>query len=213
MARIPEKSGIVVVDDEEYVRASCARALAESGRFQCLGSFECPQEFLTAVATIRPDLVLLDIKMAKLSGVECLKRLKTLHPDLKVIMISALHNMHVLSECIHHGATGFISKPFDQTQLLTAIDLALSGGFPMVGQITEDLHMEYCSPQLATSLRPRECQLLDYLRSGMEYKEIAPLMNMSLAAVKVALHRIYIKLNASNKMEAVNTWNAPMSRN
>ena len=194
-----EKIGVAVVDDEPEIRLLLQDMLEGSGEFRCVGSYATAAECVAGVSLATPQVVLMDIRMPGMSGVECTRELKRMVPGVKVVMVSAMSDPQTVEESLRAGGDGYVTKPFSATQCLTAIRCALR----RTG-IRLTVRVEALADR--TPLTRRETEVMNELARGLLYKEVAERLGISLSRVHKIQHRIYFKLGVMNRTEAVLKW-------
>lgn len=180
---------VAVVDDEEDMRLLLRDALTDAVGFRCVGCFANASEALAAIPTLRPDIVLMDIGMPDVNGIECTRLLKEINPELKIIMLSGRHNDESIHESLNAGADGYLTKPVVIKQFLATLSFA-------VGNRNE----------INSVLTVRENQIMQLFAQGLLYKEIADKLAISYSSVHKYQHNIFVKLHVSNRIEAIAKW-------
>ena len=180
---------MAVVDDDEHIHLLIKDLLQGAQDFSCVGCFFNPTDALTHLPGLRPDLVLMDIRMPGGNGVECTERLKHAMPHLKIIMVTGVHDADSVAKSSKAGADGYLTKPVTADQYLAALR------FVFKDQARD------CLP-----LSGRDDEVMRCLVDGLLYKEIAGKLGISYSAVHKHQHRIFLKLRASNRAEAIRNW-------
>lgn len=169
----------------------------------CYGSSE---EALENLHADQPDIVLMDVDLPGIDGIECTKRLKKIFPQTEVIMITVFENSKTVFDALCAGATGYLSKNTSSEKLLNAIDEVIQGGAPMsthiAKMVVKSFHLNQNSP-----LTSRETEILSQLSSGKSYGDIADFLQVSKDTVKFHIKNIYVKLQVNNKAEALDKAN------
>ncbi|MGC8654597.1 MAG: response regulator transcription factor [Candidatus Kryptoniota bacterium] len=198
---------VVIVDDLPEIRNGLAALIGGSPGFKCVGVFENGFDALEGVRSLLPDVVLMDIDMPKMNGIECTRRLKEEVPDLPVMMLTVFEDDDKIFQSILAGAKAYILKKSPPAKLLEAIHDLQNGGSPMSSQIARKVVMAFqqmgTSTKEAENLTVREQEILSYLAKGYLYKEIADTLFISVDTVRTHLHRIYEKLQVRSRTEAV----------
>lgn len=200
-----------IVDDDAGLRDSIVRYLTVKGGLVCIGQYGRAQTALAELPERPPALVLMDIKMKGMDGIECVRRLKEKMPDLLIIMLTVFEEEHLIFDALMAGATGYLLKRQPPEQLLEAIHDLLAGGSPMSATIARkvvNLLQRSGDPGKATSgiehlLSARQREMLDLLAAGEPYKAIADKMGLSIHTVRGYIRRIYEKLQVHTRTEAV----------
>ncbi len=174
---------------------------------RCVGVFENPASALKSIPHLRPEVLIVDMSLLKLSGKEWIRAFKLQSPRLKILMLTNSEGPDQLFEALRTGVNGFIHRQDLATDLLTAIRRAAEGGAPMSGDVTSRVADFFHHQGEATSeidrLSPRLRQVLDYLAKGCLYKEIADKLGISYDTVNGYLKIIYDKLHVHSRGEAV----------
>lgn len=198
---------IAVVDDDESVRSTLADAVNRFAGCKCLGSYSSGDEALAGIPLLRPDVVLMDINMPGMNGIECVSRLKAEHPDLEVVMLTVYQDADSVFKSLAAGANGYLLKRAVREELLAAIRQVLAGGSPMSSQIARKVVQAFRQPVAAenetSKLSTREQEVLALLAKGFLYKEIAVQLNIGYDTVHNYIRRIYEKLRVRSRGQAV----------
>ena len=197
---------VAVVEDQEDTRLYFEDILQSAVDFRLVGAFANGTDALKGIPSLRPDVVLMDIRMAGVNGIECTKQLKQMLPCLKVIIVTGLLGEHLVRLSSRAGADGYLIKPVTVEQCLAAVRFAAanrtrSGLGKSTAEISSASPLETCLP-----LSPREHEVLDGLADGLLYKEIADRLGISYSAVHKYQHKIFEKLHVSNRSEAIRAW-------
>lgn len=198
---------ISLVEDNDQLRATLPRLLARVEDFQFLTAYANAEDALTGLPQERPDVVLMDINLPGLNGVECVRRLKPLAPDTQIIMLTVYEDTDNIFNALAAGATGYLLKRTPRAELIDAIRDVRRGGSPMTAHIARKVVQSFqragTSPQPTENLSEREQQVLDCLSQGLIYKEIADKLGISYETVHTYIRRIYEKLQVRTRTEAV----------
>ncbi len=201
------KISVSIVEDDAQVRASLARLIDGSPGCCCVSRHGTAENALEEIPGIKPDVVLMDINLPGINGVECVGRLKPRLPATQIIMLTVYQNTEHIFDALAAGATGYLLKLTPPDELLTAIREVHAGGSPMSSHIDRKIVQSFQQappPSLeAQSLSPREVQVLDLLAKGFLYKEIAGTTNTTYATVHTHIRHIYEKLHVRSRTEAV----------
>ncbi len=198
---------IALVEDDSALRETLTEILATSPDWQLTGAFPNAVEALPALIAKPPKVVLMDIQMPGMSGIECVGKLKAACPEILVLMVTVYDNNDQVFEALAAGASGYLLKRDVATKLIESLDDVLTGGSPMSSAIARKVvqffHKEPAPPNRDLHLTPREKQILDELVKGSLYKEIAWDLNIGMETVRTHLHNIYTKLHVRTRTEAV----------
>lgn len=198
---------VSIVEDSEQLRGTLARVIARAEGFQCLATYGSAEAALEGLPREKPHVVLMDINLPGMNGVECVRKLKPLLPDTQVIMLTVYEDTENIFNALAAGASGYLLKRTTSTELLAAIQDVLKGGSPMTAHIArkvvQSFHRSGPSPQPTENLSQREAEVLDLLSHGLIYKEIAEKLGISYETVHTYIRRIYEKLQVRTRTEAV----------
>jgi DNA-binding NarL/FixJ family response regulator len=199
---------VSIVEDNDKLRGTLARVLNRSEGFQCVSDYQNAEAALEDLPKIKPDVVLMDINLPGMNGVECVRQLKTVATDIQVIMLTVYEDTDNIVDALANGANGYILKREPSKSLLEAIKEVHRGGSPMNMHIARKVvqHMQRAPAAEAPNpekLSEREQQVLDLLSQGLMYKEIAEKLTISYETVHTYIRRIYEKLQVRTRTEAV----------
>ena len=198
---------VSLVEDDAGVRATLAKLIDSSTGFRCLSQHSSAEMALQELPRLNPEVVLMDINLPGLSGVECVRRLKPLLPQSQIIMLTVYQNTENIFNALAAGATGYLLKQTPPAELLAAIRDVRNGGSPMSSHIARKIVQSFQKPAPnpgnAASLSPREAEVLELLAKGYLYKEIADQTGLTYATVHTHIRHIYEKLHVRSRTEAV----------
>jgi len=195
---------VLIFEDNPLLRESISSLIALKEDLRLAGAIENVLSAKALVLDLKPDLILMDIDMPGMSGIEAVKQIRTFNPTVPIIMLTVFDdNLHVL-EAIRAGASGYLLKKYLSTKLFDSIDEVLSGGAPMSPSIAR---MVIASMQKSMAnpyqLTHREKEILTLLSQGNSYKIIAAQSEISLDTVRTHIKKIYEKLHVHSQTEAV----------
>jgi DNA-binding NarL/FixJ family response regulator len=207
----PKSITFSIVDDDSDLRDSIVRYLTVKGGFVCAGQYGRAQDALANLPAEKPSVVLMDIKMKGMDGIECVRRLKERMPDILIIMLTVFEDEDLIFDALMAGATGYLLKRQPPEQLLEAVHELLAGGSPMSATIARKvvkLLQRSAGVSKSTSgvrllLSDRQREMLELLAFGEPYKAIADKMGLSIHTVRGYIRRIYEKLQVHSRTEAV----------
>jgi DNA-binding NarL/FixJ family response regulator len=198
---------IAIVEDNPEFRNSLAELLQGSPGYACVGSFGECDPFLSSIDKSRPDVVLMDIGLPGMSGIEGVQKLKTGHPDVEVLMLTVFEDDKKIFDSLCAGAAGYLLKKTSPQKILEAIREIHEGGAPMSAKIARRVLSVFQppapGPEATAQLTDREQQVLASLVKGMSYKMIASEYNISLDTVRSHVRHIYEKLHVNSKAQAI----------
>ncbi len=198
---------VSIVEDDRQTREIVAGWLRETEGFTCLSEHETGEQALELLPKISPSVVLMDINLPGMSGVECVRKLKASLPSTQFLMVTVYEDSENLLNALAAGATGYLLKqtPFDE--LLAALRSVSAGGSPMTGSIARKLvqyfQLPNATPPPESRLSPREHEVLELLAQGCLYKEIAHTLKISNHTVNTHIRNIYEKLHVRSRGQAV----------
>lgn len=198
---------VAVVEDNPDYRMGTALILRSSPTCTCVGEYASAEEFFDACEEAVPEVVLMDIGLPGMSGIEATSRLKKERPHVQIIMLSVFEDDESVFRAICAGASGYITKPVMPQRLLEAVEQAFNGGTPMSPHIARrviELFKQYVPPPKADyNLTKRELEVLELLTQGHDYKEIADKLFLSQFTINAHIRHIYEKLHVHSKSQAV----------
>jgi DNA-binding NarL/FixJ family response regulator len=198
---------VSIVDDEAALRDSIATFINGSPGFRCGSSYGSAETALQGLLADKPDVVLMDINMGGLNGIECVRKLKALSAGMQIVMFTVYEDTDQIFKALAAGATGYLLKRLPPAKLLQAIQDVHEGGSPMSSSIARKVvasfQMAPADSKQRPRLSPREDAVLNFLAKGLTYKHIADELDISLATVRTYLRRIYEKLHVQSRTEAV----------
>jgi DNA-binding NarL/FixJ family response regulator len=198
---------LAIVEDKTGFRDSLAKMLNEAQGFRCAHTYGSAEEALQGIPEAAPDVVLMDINLPGMNGVECVRRLHTLAPAVRVIMLTVYENTENIYAALKAGASGYILKRTSPAKLLEAIQDVVDGGAPMSSAIARKVVQSFQQAPPASgnveNLSSREQEVLDMLAKGFLYKEISDQLHLGLGTIKTYVRRIYEKLHVQSRTEAV----------
>lgn len=198
---------VSIVDDDAGLRDSIVQFLKTVRGFRCLGVYASAAEALAGIPADKPDVVLMDINMADVDGIECTRQLKRLVPEAQILMLTVYEDTDKIFKALAAGASGYLLKRVDPAQLLDAIREVQSGGSPMSGPIARKV-VQFFQPGVPTRnhadvLSAREREVLQCLAQGFAYKQISDKLGVSMDTTRTHIRRIYEKLHVHSRTEAV----------
>ena len=198
---------VSIVEDNDQLRGTLARALNRAEGFRCLSQYPNAEAALQGLPNDRPDVVLMDINLPGMNGVECVRRLKQLLPGTQVVMLTVYEDTENIFNALAAGASGYLLKRTSSAELLAALKEVQKGGSPMRAHIARKVVQSFqtagASAQATENLSQREQEVLDCLSQGFLYKEIAEKLGISYETVHTYVRRIYEKLQVRTRTEAV----------
>jgi len=206
-----EKITISIVDDDSGLRESIIGFLKSANDFQLVSQYARAEEALAKLGQDKPSVVLMDIKMKGMDGIECVRQLKAVMPQVQVIMLTVFEDTELIFNALKAGANGYLLKRQPPAKLIEAIREVVQGGSPMSAPIARKVVMLLQGGNLRSQtpaadnfdLSTREREVLTQLAAGQVYKEIADSLSVSPHTVRSYVRRIYEKLHVHSRTEAV----------
>ena len=207
MGKSHHKVTVAIVEDDARLRRSLEQILERDSRCECVGTYGSGEEALKKIPLAPPSMVIMDINLPGMTGIECVRRLSELVPGVKTLMLTVFNDSTTIFEALRAGAGGYLNKPVRAAQLLSAVLDLDEDGAPMTGSIARLVVQSFRAPQAREAtheeLTPRESQVLDFLAQGYAYKEIASKMEVSYATIRTHVEHIYTKLHVQSRSQAV----------
>jgi DNA-binding NarL/FixJ family response regulator len=197
---------VALVEDQRDTRESWSRLISSFPDFTCCCTCASAEEALRVIPEEKPDVILMDVFLPKMSGIECTSRLKGQLPDIPIVMLTASDEDEILFLALESGADGYLLKRTKPAELRDALLDVLSGGAPMTSEIARHVVASFrrksgLDPSIA--LTAREEEILVFLTKGYSNKEIADQLGLSIETVRSHLKNIYTKMHVRSRAEAV----------
>jgi len=204
----PTPIKVAIVEDDEGIRASLAALIRRNPTFRLAGDFPDAETALKEIPRRPPDVVLMDINLPGMSGVECVRQLKAALPAVQFMMLTVYEDSESLFKSLKAGASGYLLKRTASARLIEAIKDVHEGGAPMTPQLARRVVQFFMKSPAQTdpavaNLTPGEREFLDQLANGYAYKEIADRMKISIDTVRSYVRTVYEKLHVHSRTEAV----------
>jgi DNA-binding NarL/FixJ family response regulator len=207
MSQSAPRINVSVVEDNARVRGGLVHLINLSEGFKCVSQHPTAEAALEELPAARPDVVLMDINLPGINGVECVRQLKLNLPQTQVVMLTVYEDTEMIFKALTAGATGYLLKQTPPNELLNAIRDVHRGGSPMTSHIARKIVASFQQVPVPSrgleNLTPREQEVLDHLAKGFLYKEIADALGISYDTVHAHIRRIYEKLQVRSRTEAV----------
>jgi DNA-binding NarL/FixJ family response regulator len=195
-----------IVEDQPELRASLSEWLCRASGLSCVGTYSTGEEALKHLPRIFPDVVLMDINLPGMGGIQCVARLKRLLPKTDVLMLTTYDNAEMIFDSLRAGATGYLLKNQPREELVQALQQVRSGGSPMSLKIARKVINHFQAPNKFESeidqLTNREQEILRLLTKGYQYKEIADQLGVTLSTIQTHIAAVYEKLHVHSRAEA-----------
>ena len=202
---------VAIVEDHEQFRSKLTELIEESAGLKLVGAFKDGLAAIAGIPELKPDVVVMDIQLPGADGVECVRKLKAVLPELSFLMLTAYEDSDRLFESLKAGAGGSLLKRTSPAQFLQAIQELHAGGSPMTPHIARRV-VQYFSASVKSAqsdlddLTPGQKKFLEELAQGYSYKEIADHLGISVHGVRNYIRKIYEKLHVHSKVEAINKY-------
>jgi DNA-binding NarL/FixJ family response regulator len=197
---------VAIVEDDAPVRENLARLIGEARGFECVATFASGELALEGLPRRAPDVVLMDINLPGISGVECARQLKSQAPDIQIVMLTVYDDSDRIFQALQMGASGYLLKRSTSAEILRAVQDVHGGGAPMSSYIARKVVQSFCrqgpSEKAGENLSKRETDVLDYVSRGYTNKEIADALGLSPETIRGYLKTIYSKLHVRSRTEA-----------
>jgi DNA-binding NarL/FixJ family response regulator len=198
---------VSIVEDDAWIRENLAARIEQTEGFVCAGAYRTAEEAITQLPGQAPNVVLMDINLPKMNGIECVRQLKSLIPSAQILMLTVYEDSDKIFNSLLAGASGYLLKRTPQAEILDAIAEVHRGNSPMTGHIARKV-VQYFNQRGGSSpdmekLSTREREVLEHLAQGVPYKEIASALSVSIDTVRAHIKGIYGKLHVHSRGEAV----------
>ncbi len=198
---------VAMIEDDEEIRFTLGDAIVAHRDFCLVGSYRDAESALKALPKVKPNVVLMDINLPGMDGVQCVRRLKAAMPEVEFIMLTVYQDSTLLIQSLMAGASGYLLKRTSPEKLFTAIREVCDGGAPMTPGMARRVVQHFQQAPAPTSdlakLTPREKDVLDQLSRGFCYKEVADNLHIGTGTLQTHVHNIYEKLRVHSRTEAV----------
>lgn len=198
---------VAIVEDHKITRKAFERILSLSQDCQCVAAYATAEDGLNAIPQVHPDVVLMDVQLPKMSGVDCVAKLKELSPATQVIMVTVYEDPDTIFRALRAGACGYVLKRASAETLLGAVREVQRGGVPMSVEIARKViayfHGQATAAKEAEKLTNREREVLELVAQGFSNKEIAEKLGITVDGVLFHLKHIYQKLHVHSRTQAV----------
>ncbi len=194
---------MVIVEDDAGLRDQLVRVLRSAGDIECLYAVSSGEEAIETIPGRTPDVVLMDIQLPGISGIECVAALKKRLPALEFIMLTVYEDAERIFSALKAGANGYLIKSGPPEKLFEAIRDVHSGGSQFSAHIARKVVQHFQAARETEKLSPREVEVIELLASGYIYKEIAERLGIGTETVRTYVKNICVKLQVKNRTEAV----------
>jgi len=197
---------VSIVEDDDWLREDLAQKISTASGFTCVSSHRTAEEALNKIPTKTPDVVIMDINLPGMSGIECVRGLKNAVPEICILMLTVYEESELIFAALKAGANGYLLKRSIPNELLGAITYAHQGGTPMTSSVAHEVVRFFSKPpskdEPMEGLSSREQEILNLIVEGHAYKTIAEKLSISMGTVNMFISRIYKKLHVHSRGEA-----------
>ena len=198
---------VSIIEDDDWIRENLASQIGRTAGFVCASCYRNGEEAVGGIARDNPNVILMDIRLPKMSGIECVRKIKPLVPSAQIMMLTVYEDSDKIFDSLLAGASGYLLKRTPQTEIMEAIAEVHRGNSPMSGHIARKV-VQYFNQRGNTDkdiekLSKREREVLDHLAQGIPYKEIADVLSLSIDTIRMHIKGIYGKLHVHSRGEAV----------
>lgn len=198
---------VAIVEDDVPAREILAGWIRDAEGFKCAGEFDDAETALARLPVENPSVVLFDINLPGMNGIECVRRLKPRLPNTQFVMVTVYEDANHIFDALSAGASGYMLKQTKRNELIEALKDVHAGGSPMSSQIARKVVQSFRRNESGADgtndLSPREREVIELLARGYLYKEIAEKLAISVPTVNTYIRRIYEKLHVRSRAQAV----------
>ena len=203
---------IAIVEDNKVIRESLAAYVHTDPEYRCVCSCANAEDALREIPRQQPEIVLMDIQLPDISGIECTAKLKQLMPALRILMVTVYCDPELIFKALRAGACGYLLKSCTPEELVAAVREVREGGAPMSRDIARKVIAFFQNPVPRTDgieeLSPREREILELLARGFRNKRIGEYLGMADGTVRWHLRHVYHKLHVRSRTEAALKFNS-----
>jgi DNA-binding NarL/FixJ family response regulator len=193
---------ILIIEDNEELRAIFRLFLVNSEKFILVGDFESFETAWKPITKLRPDLILVDIELPGVNGIEATRKIKDEFPQIDVVMVTIYEDHEMVFEALKAGASGYLTKSNNYMELINSLDEIQKGGAPMSGRIAK-MVIDYFHVNPNSPLTRRETEILRMVAEGKTYIQISEKLFISKETAKTHIRNIYLKLQVNTKSAAI----------
>lgn len=193
---------VVIIEDDDTIRDGYAFLLGNEADFTIAGAYSSFEQAEPHIAALQPDIILLDVQLPGIRGVDAIPQLKKLVPKVHVLVLTVYESEEIIFTALKNGASGYLTKNISSDKIIDSIKEVMNGGGAMSASIAK-LVMQSFQKNMASPLTKRETQVLEGIASGKSRGKIATELFIDLETVKTHIKNIYHKLNVNSKDEAI----------
>jgi DNA-binding NarL/FixJ family response regulator len=199
---------VAIIEDNNIIREGLAALINGTEGYKCVGVYPTSEKFLQQIMSVKMDVILMDIGLPGMNGIEALKKAREINPDLNILMLTIYEESEMVFQALCAGACGYLVKKTPPSRLLEAIKDIYDGGSPMSSQIARQVINEFQKEKIFDTnneylLSNREKEVLNHLSNGKSYQEIGDQLFISVDTVRHHIRNIYKKLHVHTQSEAV----------
>lgn len=199
---------VAIVEDLQEVADGLAAFLQYDKELTLVGNYRTAEAAEIELPILKPDIVIMDINLPGMTGIECVAKVKALEPSIQFMMFTVYENNEQVFEALKAGASGYLLKKTSPAQIIESVKELQQGGSPMSASIARKLvtvfQQQPTIAEEAAKLTTREKEVLELTAKGLLYKEIAHQLGIGFGTVRQHLYKVYEKLHVQNKTEAIN---------
>ncbi|MGV6830546.1 MAG: response regulator [bacterium] len=201
-----KKIQVIIIEDNEPLAQGFKTIINKTNNYEVVGLYSNCEDAISQLKNDKPKIILMDIELPGMNGVEGTKKIKTKYPEIEIIIVTVYENSETVFDALCAGASGYLSKNASRFELVTSLDEVLEGGAPMSINIAK---MVVNSFRKSTSsiLSERETEVLTLLASGKSYNSVAEALFISVNTIRFHVKNIYEKLQVNTKEEAISKAN------
>jgi DNA-binding NarL/FixJ family response regulator len=198
---------VAIVEDDQELREQLIQIVSVVPDINCVGAYGSAEEALEAIEKVCPDVVLMDIRLPGMSGIDCISKLKEMMPTVQIIVVTVYEDSERIFRALRSGASGYLVKSGPPEKLLEAIEDVTKGGSPMsthiARKVVQHFHTMGSTTKPAEQISGREQEVLNLLAAGYIYKEIGEKLHISAETVRTHVKHICQKMHVKSRVEAV----------
>ncbi len=194
---------VTVVEDDSVIREELAEFINDAEGYKCVGDYSNCEAMLMELENNSPDVMLMDIDLPGMSGIEGIKKVKELNSNIDIVMLTVHEEAELVFKALKAGACGYLDKSAPEEKIIEAVKEVNEGGAPMTSRIARLVVSSLQTVKEESPLSKRELEVLNSLCDGATYKEIGDKLFISVGTVRHHIKNIYEKLHVHSKAEAV----------
>lgn len=195
---------VSIVEDLAEIREGLRLMISQSDDFNCMSVYDKAEDAFTGLSAEPADIVIMDISLPGMTGIECIRRLKAVNAGMQFVIFTIYEDSDQVFEALAAGASGYLLKDTPPEKIIAALKELHEGGAPMSTSIARKVVTSFRESDERSRLSDREMEILNLLAKGFLYKEIATRLFITTGTVRQHIHHIYEKLHVQNRTEAIN---------